>query len=197
YSYEFQTEIGIGEDEIFICRKCNQAHNKEIIDENNFVCAECGHTECDKKIVSEVANIFKLGSRFSDAFGLKYQDADGQTKNIVMGCYGIGVSRLMGLIAEKFNDEKGLIWPENIAPFSHHLIVLGDNLAKAQELAKKLESDGSTVLLDDRNSGFGQKATDADLFGIPNRVIVSDKTLEKGGYELKKRTESDGTIIAL
>lgn len=197
YSYEFQTEIGIGEDEIFICRKCNQAHNKEIIDENNFVCAECGHTECDKKIVSEVANIFKLGSRFSDAFGLKYQDADGQTKNIVMGCYGIGVSRLMGLIAEKFNDEKWLIWPENIAPFSHHLIVLGDNLAKAQELAKKLESDWSTVLLDDRNSGFGQKATDADLFGIPNRVIVSDKTLEKWGYELKKRTESDGTIIAL
>jgi len=106
YSYEFQTEVGIGEDEIFICTKCGQAHNKEIIDENNFICAECGHSECEKKIVSEVANIFKLGSRFSDAFGLKYQDADGQTKNIVMGCYGIGISRLMGLIAEKFADEK-------------------------------------------------------------------------------------------
>lgn len=106
YSYEFQTEVGIGEDEIFICTKCGQAHNKEIIDENHFVCAECGNTECEKKIVSEVANIFKLGSRFSDAFGLKYQDADGQTKNIVMGCYGIGISRLMGLIAEKFADEK-------------------------------------------------------------------------------------------
>lgn len=106
YSYEFQTELDIGEDEIFICKKCNQAHNKEIIDEDNFVCAECGHTECETKIVSEVANIFKLGSRFSDAFDLKYQDQDGKTKNIVMGCYGIGISRLMGLIAEKFNDEK-------------------------------------------------------------------------------------------
>ncbi len=95
YSYEFQTEVGIGEDEIFICSKCHQAHNKEIIDENNFICAECGHNECVKKIVSEAANIFKLGSRFSDAFGLKYQDTDGQTKNIVMGCYGIGISRLM------------------------------------------------------------------------------------------------------
>lgn len=126
-----------------------------------------------------MANIFKLGSRFSDTFGLKYQDVDGQTKNIVMGCYGIGVSRLMGLIAEKFADEKGLVWPENVAPFSHHLIVIGDNIEKAKELAKKLESNGSTVLFDDRNTGFGQKAGDADLFGIPNRIIISDKTLEK------------------
>jgi prolyl-tRNA synthetase len=95
YSYEFQTELGIGEDEIFLCKKCGQSHNKEIIDTEHFVCVECGHTECEKKIASEVGNIFKLGSRFSDAFGLKYQDQDGQTKNIVMGCYGIGISRLM------------------------------------------------------------------------------------------------------
>lgn len=106
YSYEFQTELGIGEDEIYICSSCGQAHNLEIIDPNAFVCAECGHTEYTKKIVSEVGNIFKLGSRFSDAFGLKYQDKDGQTKNLVMGCYGIGISRLMGVIAEKFADEK-------------------------------------------------------------------------------------------
>ena len=158
---------------------------------------ECGHHEYDKKIVSESANIFKLGSRFSDVFGLKYQDTDGQTKNIVMGCYGIGISRLMGLIAEKFNDEKWLIWPENVAPFSHHLIVIGDNIEKAKELAKKLESDWSTVLFDDRASWFGQKAGDADLFGIPNRIIISDKTIEKGGYELKKRNETEGIIIAI
>ena len=197
YSYEFQTELDIGEDEIFICRNCHQAHNKEIIDENNFVCAECGHTECDKKIVSEVANIFKLGSRFSDAFGLKYQDQDGQTKNILMGCYGIGISRLMGLIAEKFADDKWLVWPENVAPFSHEIIVIGDHLEKAKDLAKTLENSGKKVLIDDRNTGFGQKAGDADLFGIPNRIIISDKTIEKGGYELKKRTETEGVIVAL
>lgn len=197
YSYEFQTEVGIGEDEIFICTKCDQAHNKEIIDENHFVCAECAHTECEKKIVSEVANIFKLGSRFSDAFGLKYQDADGQTKNIVMGCYGIGISRLMGLIAEKFADEKWLIWPENVAPFWYEIIVIGDHLEVAKTLAKKLESEWKSVLIDDRNTGFGQKAGDADLFGIPNRIILSDKTIEKGGYELKKRTESEGIIVSM
>ena len=195
YSYEFQTELGIGEDEIFICQKCGQAHNKEIIDPEAFVCAECGHTECDVKIVSEVGNIFKLGSRFSDAFGLKYQDADGQTKNIVMGCYGIGISRLMGVIAEKFADEKWLIWPENIAPYSHVIIVIGNHLEEAQKLAEKLEKEGAEVLIDNRDAGFGQKAGDADLFGIPNRIIISDKTLAAGGYELKKRTESEGKIV--
>lgn len=197
YSYEFQTEIGIGEDEIFICENCWQAHNKEILDENNFICAECEHSECEKKIVSEVANIFKLGSRFSDAFWLKYQDTDGQTKSIVMGCYGIGISRLMGLIAEKFADEKWLIWPVNIAPFSHTIIVIGDHLEEGKALAKKLESEGKTVIIDDRNTGFGQKAGDADLFGIPNRIIISDKTLEKWGYELKKRTEQEGSIVVI
>jgi prolyl-tRNA synthetase len=196
YSYEFQTELGIGEDEIYICKKCGQAHNKEIINPESFICAECGHTECDVKIVSEVGNIFKLGSRFADAFGLKYQDADGTTKNIVMGCYGIGISRLMGVIAEKFADEKGLVWNDNIAPYSHILIVIGDHLEEAKKLAQELEKTGAEVLIDDRNSGFGQKAGDADLWGIPHRIILSDKTLEKGGYELKKRTEAEGQIIS-
>lgn len=84
YSYEFQTELGIGEDEIFVCNACGQAHNKEIIEGEKFVCVECRSTESTKKIVSEVGNIFKLGSRFADAFGLKYQDKDGTTKPIVM-----------------------------------------------------------------------------------------------------------------
>ena len=103
----------------------------------------------------------------------------------------------MGLIAEKFADEKWLIWPENIAPFSHTIIVIGDHLEEGKMLAKKLESEGKTVLIDDRNTGFGQKAGDADLFGIPNRIILSDKTLEKGGYELKKRIESEGIIVSM
>lgn len=141
YSYEFQTELGIGEDEIFLCKKCGQAHNKEIINPEAFECVECGHRECDMKVVSEVGNIFKLGSRFSDAFGLKYQSQDGTTGKIVMGCYGIGISRLMGVIAEKFADDKGLIWPESIAPYSHVMIVIGENLEKAKQLAEKLESE--------------------------------------------------------
>lgn len=198
YSYEFQTELGIGEDEIYICKKCGQAHNLEIIDPNAFLCAECGHTEYEKKIVSEVGNIFKLGSRFSDAFGLKYQDKEGKVQeHIYMGCYGIGISRLVWVIAEKFADEKWLVWPESIAPYSHVLIVIGDHLEEAKKLAESLEKIGHEVLIDDRDAGFGQKAGDADLFGIPHRIILSDKTLEKGGYELKKRKEESLTIIAL
>ena len=96
-----------------------------------------------------------------------------------MGCYGIGVSRLMGVIAEKFADEKGLVWPESISPYSHILIVIGDHLEEAKSLALQLESKGFTVLIDDRNMGFGQKAGDADLFGITHRIILSDKTIEK------------------
>ena len=150
YSYEFQTEIGIGEDEIFVCSKCHQAHNKEIIDENNFICAMCTNTECERRIVAESANIFKLGSRFSDAFDLKYQNAEGKFKNMVMGCYGIGISRLMGLIAEKFADEKGLVWPIQVSPFSHVIIVIGPYFKEAKKLAISLELSGSTVLIDDR-----------------------------------------------
>ena len=196
YSYEFQTELGIWEDEIYLCQKCGQAHNLEIIDPTAFVCAECGDTNFTKKIVSEVGNIFKLGSRFSDAFGLKYQDKDGTTKNIVMGCYGIGISRLMWVIAEKLSDDKWLIWPDSIAPYSHVIIVIWDHLEEAKKLATQLEAEWHEVLIDDRETGFGQKAGDADLFGIPQRIIVSDKTLEKWGYELKGRTEVDGKIIS-
>lgn len=195
YSYEFQTELGIGEDEIYICEKCGQAHNLEIINPEAFVCAECGHTTYQKKIVSEVGNIFKLGSRFSDAFGLKYQDRDGVAKNMVMWCYGIGISRLMGVIAEKFADEKWLIWPESIAPYSHVIIVIGDHLEEAKKLAKELEQSGAEVLIDDRDTGFGQKAGDADLYGISTRIILSDKTIEKWGYEMKDRKEVEAKII--
>lgn len=96
-----------------------------------------------------------------------------------MGCYGIGVSRLMGLIAEKFADDKGLVWPTQVSPASHIIIVIGDHLDEAMKIAKELESTGATILIDDRNTGFGQKAGDADLYGIPNRIIISDKTIEK------------------
>lgn len=197
YSYEFQTDLGIGEDDVYVCSKCNQAHNEEIIDPTGFVCVECTSKEYFVVKASEVGNIFKLGTRFSNAFGLGYADVEGKKQEVVMGCYGIGVSRLMGVIAEKFMDEKGLIWPENVAPFSHYLIVIGDHMEEAKRLAQKLESEGATVLLDDRNTGFGAKAGDADLLGIPCRIVLSDKTLAQGGYELKGRKESESRIIAL
>lgn len=158
YSYEFQTELSIGEDNVYICGECGQAHNEEIIDPANFVCVECGSRKHEMIKTSEVGNIFKLGTKFSDAFELKYQDETGAMKPVTMGCYGIGISRVMGVIAEKFMDEKGLVWPENIAPHSHYIIVIGEHLEEAKVLASKLEKTGATVLLDDRNTGFGAKA---------------------------------------
>ncbi len=158
YSYEFQTDLGIGEDDVYVCSKCQQAHNEEIIIPGAFVCVECGSTEYTVVQASEVGNIFKLGTRFSNDFGLGYTDAEGKKNEVVMGCYGIGVSRLMGVIAEKFMDEKGLVWPENVAPFTHYMIVIGEHLEEAKKLALKLEKEGVTVIIDDRNTGFGAKA---------------------------------------
>ncbi len=112
-----------------------------------------------------------------------------------MGCYGIGISRLMGVIAEKMNDDRGLIWAPSIAPYTHVIIVIGDHLREAVTLGESLEKQGHEVMIDDRDTGFGQKAWDADLLGIPHRVVVSDKTIEKGGYEFKNRKETEAQII--
>lgn len=141
---------------------------------------------------SEVGNIFHLGTKYSKPFGLSYLDENNKMIDTVeMGCYGIGVSRLMWVMAEYFMTEKGIAWPEHIAPATHYIIVIGeDNLGAAEKLATTLESEGKTVILDDRMGkkfGFGQKAGDCELYGVPNRIVISPKTLEQGGYELLKR----------
>ncbi|MDD5213355.1 MAG: His/Gly/Thr/Pro-type tRNA ligase C-terminal domain-containing protein [Candidatus Gracilibacteria bacterium] len=199
YSYEFQTKLEIGEDNIYVCSDCGQAHNDEIV-EGVFSCVNCKSAKYEIVKTSEVGNIFKLGTKFSSSFGLNYLDEKNSTNEVVMGCYGIGISRLMGVIAEYMMDEKGLVWPESIAPASHYIIVIGeDNLEKAITLAKEIETKGGNVIIDDRTGkvGFGQKANDADLLGIPNRIIISPKTLEQGGYELKGRKENEGKIIKI
>jgi prolyl-tRNA synthetase len=109
------------------------------VDEQQFICSSCGSSQVTIHQVSEVGNIFKLGTKFSDDFGVTYTDQDGQEKSVYMGCYGIGVSRLMGVLAEKFSDDRGLIWSESIAPYTHIILVIGDHLHEAELLAKKLE----------------------------------------------------------
>lgn len=199
YSYEFQTKLGIGEDNIYVCSDCGQAHNDEIVEEK-FQCVNCKSDKYEVVKTSEVGNIFKLGTKFSSSFGLNYLDENNAKNEVVMGCYGIGISRLMWVIAEYMMDDKGLVWPESIAPASHYIIVIGeDNLEKAISLAKEIETKWWNVIIDDRSGKvwFGQKANDADLLGIPNRIIISPKTLEQGWYELKKRSENEGKIIKL
>jgi len=200
-SHEYQTILGIWEDDIYICDDCKTSHNEEVVDkESGFVCSNCKSKNYRLEKASEVWNIFPLMTKFSSAFGLNYLDENNKQNDVFMGCYGIGISRLMGVIAEYYMDEKWLVWPESIAPASHYIIVIWEeNLEKAINLAKEIESKWWEVIIDDRiwKIWFWQKANDVDLLGIPNRIIISPKTLEQGGYELKKRWESEGIIVGM
>ncbi|MFA5421024.1 MAG: aminoacyl--tRNA ligase-related protein [Patescibacteria group bacterium] len=194
YSHEFQTLSDAGEDLIYICDKCKIAINKEIIEEQD-VCPECSSKELREAKAIEVGNIFKLGTRFSKAFNFNYLDKDGLSKEVVMGAYGIGISRLMATIVEVYNDDKGIIWPLNVAPFAVHLISFNQN-EEAEKIYKELNNVGFEVLFDDRDSlSLGQKLNDADLIGCPYRLIVSQKNIESEQVEFKKRSESDIEMI--
>lgn len=148
----------------------------------------------------EAGNIFKLGTKYSEDFGLKYTDSDGKEKPVVMGCYGIGNTRLMGTIVEASHDENGIIWPKSVAPFLVHMVSLGDDDAvneAAEKLYKDLQSEGIEVLYDDRSENAGRKFKDADLLGIPLRLVVSKRTLEQESAEWKVRSEKDGSNVKL
>jgi len=198
YSHEFQTACESGEDTIYFCNKCRVAVNKEIIEEQK-ICPECGGSELETKKSIEVGNIFKLGTKFSVPFDLNYLDEKGGKKDVVMGCYGIGPSRALGTIVELYHDERGIIWPESIAPFTTHLIALGESedvRAKAEDIYKELVAKGIDVLFDDRDEMAGIKFADSDLLGIPYRVIVSEKALKENGVGLKKRSEKEEIIVS-
>jgi prolyl-tRNA synthetase len=203
YSHEFQTLCQAGEDIIYICDNCKVAINKEIIAEQNQ-CPICGNKEFREEKAVEVGNIFKLASRFTQAFDLKYLDKDGVKKDLVMGCYGIGPSRVMGAIVEVSHDEKGIIWPKEIAPFQVHLILLGKkdswkkNKASADKLYEKLIAEGVEVLYDEReDKGPGEKFAEADLIGCPVRLVMSDKTLVEDSVEVKMRNSSDSKLVKI
>ena len=185
YSHEFQTLAEAGEDHIYLCDHCKIAVNREIIEEQNS-CPICGNSELREEKAIEVGNIFKLGTRFSNPCNLKYATADGRNEEVVMGCYGIGPSRLLGTIVEVYHDEKGLKWPKEIAPFQVHLLSLKAN-QEAEEIYQKLIAQGVEVLYDDRDVSAGEKFADADLIGIPERIVVSAKTLAEDSIEIKNR----------
>lgn len=200
YSLEFQTLSDVGEDTIYLDKPKGLAINKEILSDE--VLADHGLKKDDLEEVKavEVGNIFPLGSKYSDALELYYTDEQGERRSVVMGSYGIGISRLMGLLAEHFADESGLVWPEAIAPFKVYLCRLGDEatvIEAADQLYDKLQAEGIEVLYDDRGARAGEQFADADLMGIPFRILLSDKSLEQGGAELKKRTENNSTIAPI
>jgi prolyl-tRNA synthetase len=149
----------------------------------------------------EVGNIFPLGTRFSEPLGLTYRDVEGNTVPVVMGSYGIGPGRLMGTIVELYSDDKGIIWPESVAPFRVHLVALAKEEGKgirteAEKLYTLLTDKGVSVLYDDReDTSAGEKLADADLLGIPWRVVVSEKTLAENGVEVKRRSSTEVTVL--
>jgi len=194
FSHEFQTETESGEDTIYLDEKKGIAVNKEVYTDEVLKDLELNKDDLVEKKTVEVGNIFTLGTKFSEPLGLVFDDEEGKKKPVFMGSYGIGVGRLMGVIADILSDEKGLVWSKNVSPFEVHLITLdtdGPVKEKADEIYEKLKGEGIEVLYDDRDKKPGEKFGDADLIGIPKQIIVGKKSLEEGKVEVKDRKNGE------
>ena len=197
YSHEFQVICPTGEDTIYYCDKCDFAENKEIAKVKN----EDKCPKCDGKIIEaksiEVGNIFPLKNKFSSAMGAKFVDNNGSEKDLIMGCYGIGLTRALAAIVEVYFDQENnmMIWPESVAPFDVEIISLEKN-KEAEELYEKIK-DKIEILYDDRDVSAGEKFAEADLIGAPKRVIVSEKSLKSGGAELIDLKSGESQIVEI
>ncbi len=199
FSHEFQTISEAGEDTIYLSREKKIAINKEVYTDEVISNLGLNRADLEEVKAAEVGNIFPLGTKFSDALNLKFTDEDGEQKSVVMGSYGIGPARTMGVVVEQYADENGMIWPEAIAPAALHIVSIGnDEVVKmeADKLYSELIKKGVEVIYDDRDLRPGKMLADADLIGVPTRVVVSTKSLAAGGIEIKRRDESNSTIIS-
>lgn len=206
YSHEYQSFSPVGEDLIHYCPKCKVAINKEIIEDLDYACPECHNKELEERSAIEVGNIFKLMNKFTGAFNFNYTAADGSIKPVMMGCYGIGPSRLVGTLAEIYNDANGLIWPKSVAPFQVHLLSLNDKdgeiqtqiMDQAEKLYQELTAIGWEVLWDDRLvASNGEKFKDSDLFGIPLRLVIGKQSLQAQSVEVKLRNQEKGNLLPI
>lgn len=199
FSHEFQTITDAGEDKIYLNRKKNIAINEEVLNEETL--SELGVTrdELEEVKTAEVGNIFNFGRGKCEELGLTFQDEDDESVPVWLGSYGIGVTRLMGVIIEKMSDEKGIVWPESVAPFDVHLVGLNGEDTEVRDWADgiytALERCGISVLYDDRDLRPGEKFADSDLIGIPYRVVVSRKTKEEGMFEIVERKNGEVSYL--
>lgn len=200
YSHEFQTLTEAGEDEIFLCEKCRLAVNGEIIREQSQ-CPRCGAENLIVKKAVETGNIFLLKTKYSRPFDLQFVKKDGSKSDVLMGCYGIGLDRLLGAVVEVNHDDKGIVWPEAVAPFQAHLLLLSESSRvkkEAEKVYRKLICGGIETLYDDREKiSAGEKFAGADFVGIPCRLVVSEKTLAKNKIEIKKRNSEKTEFLTL
>lgn len=198
YSHEFQVLTDAGEDYIVYCEACKYAQNKEVAKAKaGDNCPQCQTNKIKEGKSVEVGNIFKLGTKFSEAFKLYFTDEQGQQQPVIMASYGIGPGRVMGTIVEVHHDTNGIIWPETVAPFQLHLILLGESAEikkQAEDLYKQLKNEQIETLFDERDESAGTKFKDADLIGIPWRLVVSEKTI--GRVELKNRSTTEVQLIS-
>lgn len=204
-SYEFMVLTDAGEDDILYCPKCDFCVNVEVAGEIKLgdKCHRCGQGDLAQAKASEVGNVFDLGQKFSKDFNLTFTDKNGEKIYPIMGCYGLGISRVMGVIVEASHDDRGIIWPESVAPFQVHLVGLDlddkEVAEKAEQMYNLLLAEGLEVLFDDRvDPRPGEKFADADLIGIPFRVVISKKTLAGGEkLEVKQRSSSETEFLSL
>ncbi|MDP3975089.1 MAG: aminoacyl--tRNA ligase-related protein [Candidatus Jorgensenbacteria bacterium] len=203
FSDEFQVFSASGEDTVFYCGKCGYTANKDVAEQLKLgsECPECNGALKSMKSI-EVGNIFKLGTMYSEAFGLLFTDTKGEKKPVIMASYGIGPGRCMGTIVEVHHDEKGLVWPDAVAPFAVHLVKVGADKETLTVFADGIYHDltkkGIEVLYDDREDvSAGEKFADADLIGIPWRVVVSERTEAQGKVEVKRRQSTDAKLMKL
>jgi prolyl-tRNA synthetase len=196
FSDEFQTLTEVGEDTIYVDEAKHVAINEEIMTDENLAKLGLNREDLIEKKAVEVGNTFHLESKYTDALDVYYTDESGERQSIIMGCYGIGVSRLMGVIAEHLSDEKGLVWPEAIAPYKVYLVSIGEEGSNAADaLYEELQAKGVEVLYDDRDERPGAKFADSELMGIPYRITVSDRLLAEEKFEYTERASGETSLL--
>lgn len=199
HTHEFQVLAESGEDTIYYCSRCDFSENKEVFDTNLKKCPRCGGKLMSKNSI-EVGNIFPLGTKYAKDMGVSFKDEKGEDQTIWFASYGIGMTRLIGTLVEVYHDDKGIVWPETVAPFLVHLIGLDLDAREVKEKVEKiyglLQAEEVEVLFDDREDvSAGEKFADADLIGIPYRVVISQKSGDK--LEVKKRSEKQTEFLTL
>ncbi len=193
FTDEFQTVSPMGEDTIYICDDCNKAVNEEVIDQVDRKCPHCAKADLRQEKAIEVGNIFNLGTYYSEKMGVLFTDKDGTQKPFYLASYGIGISRAMATIVELHHDDRGILWPASVAPFTVHLVGLSDG---AEEVYKKLTQHAIQVLYDDRAISAGEKFAEADLLGMPIRLTIGNKT-PANHVEWKDRNEEESKMVAI